>query len=61
MSKLELLNALKRYDYATPKSPVFLQSFDPNNLKQLRKMTDLPLVQLLEHEVGDGELQLMHP
>jgi glycerophosphoryl diester phosphodiesterase len=52
--ELELLNALRRYGYAGKGSPVFLQSFDPNNLKQLRSMTDLPLVQLLEHEVGDS-------
>ena len=36
-------------------SPVFIQSFDSNNLRQLRAMTRLPLVQLLEHEVGDLE------
>ena len=52
--ELELLNALRRYDYAGRGSPVFIQSFDPNNLRQLRKMTDLPLVQLLEHEIGDS-------
>jgi glycerophosphoryl diester phosphodiesterase len=52
--ELELLNALRRYNYAGAGSPVFLQSFDPNNLRQLRRMTDLPLVQLLEHEVGDS-------
>jgi len=54
--ELELLNALRRYDYARAGSPVFIQSFDPNNLRQLRRMTDLPLVQLLEHEVGDSVL-----
>jgi glycerophosphoryl diester phosphodiesterase len=48
-----VLETLKRYDYADPGSPVFIQSFDPNNLRQLRAMTRLPLVQLLEHEVGD--------
>ena len=52
--ELELLQALRRYNYADQGSPVFIQSFDPNNLKQLRDMTDLPLVQLLEHEVGDS-------
>ena len=52
--ELELLNALRRYDYAGAGSPVFLQSFDPSNLRQLRKMTDLPLVQLLENDVGDS-------
>jgi glycerophosphoryl diester phosphodiesterase len=51
--ELELLNTLRRYDYAEAGSPVFIQSFDPNNLRQLRRMTRLPLVQLLEHEVGD--------
>jgi glycerophosphoryl diester phosphodiesterase len=51
--ELELLNTLRRYDYAGPGSPVFIQSFDPNNLRQLRRMTELPLVQLLEHDVGD--------
>ena len=48
-----VLETLKRFDYADPGSPVFIQSFDPNNLRQLRGMTRLPLVQLLEHEVGD--------
>jgi glycerophosphoryl diester phosphodiesterase len=36
---------------------VFSQSFDPRNLRHLRGMTSLPLVQLLEHELGDlGEI-----
>jgi glycerophosphoryl diester phosphodiesterase len=48
-----LLDTLERFGYDAPGSPVFIQSFDPNNLKQLRGMTRLPLVQLLEHEVKD--------
>jgi glycerophosphoryl diester phosphodiesterase len=52
--ELELLNTLRRYHHAEPGAPVFIQSFDPNNLRQLRRMTKLPLVQLLEHEVGDS-------
>ena len=48
-----LLDALRRHDYAAAGSPVFIQSFDPKNLRQLRGMTPLPLVQLLEHELGD--------
>jgi glycerophosphoryl diester phosphodiesterase len=48
-----VLETLGRFGYDTPGSPVFVQSFDPNNLKLLRGMTQLPLVQLLEHEVGD--------
>ncbi len=48
-----VLETLGRFGYAAPGSPVFIQSFDPNNLKQFRGMTRLPLVQLLEHEVED--------
>jgi len=51
--ELSLLDTLRRYQYAKPGSPVFIQSFDPHNLQQLRRMTQLPLVQLLEHELGD--------
>lgn len=48
-----VLDTLERYGYAEAGSPVFIQSFDPNNLRQLRGMTSLPLVQLLEYEIGD--------
>ena len=51
--ELALLDTLRRYDYAKAGSPVFIQSFDPRNLRQLRGMTPLPLVQLLEHDLGD--------
>jgi glycerophosphoryl diester phosphodiesterase len=51
--ELAVLDTLRRYDYAAAGSPVFIQSFDPANLRQLRGMTRLPLVQLLEHELGD--------
>ncbi len=52
-----VLDALQCHDYAADGSPVFIQSFDPRNLRQLRGMTRLPLVQLLEHELGDlGEI-----
>ncbi len=51
--ELAVLDTLRRHHYAKPGSPVFIQSFDPRNLKQLRLMTQLPLVQLLEHELGD--------
>ena len=51
--ELSLLDTLQRYQYAKPGSPVFIQSIDPGNLQQLRNMTPLPLVQLLEHELGD--------
>jgi glycerophosphoryl diester phosphodiesterase len=48
-----VLSALQRFGYAAEGSPVFIQSFDPANLRQLRGMTRLPLVQLLEHQLGD--------
>jgi glycerophosphoryl diester phosphodiesterase len=48
-----VLQALERFDYAREGSPVFIQSFDPHNLRELSGMTQLPLVQLLEHELGD--------
>jgi glycerophosphoryl diester phosphodiesterase len=52
-----VLDTLQHFDYAAEGSPVFIQSFDPRNLRQLRGMTRLPLVQLLEHELGDlGEI-----
>lgn len=48
-----VLETLARYSYDAPGSPVYIQSFDPHNLMELRHMTRLPLVQLLEHEVAD--------
>jgi glycerophosphoryl diester phosphodiesterase len=51
--ELPLLDTLERHGYGGPGSPVFIQSFDPGNLRFLRALTRLPLVQLLEHELGD--------
>ncbi len=48
-----VLQMLARHGYAEPGSRVFIQSFDPANLRMMRAMTRLPLVQLLEHELGD--------
>ncbi len=48
-----VLETLGRHGYAERGSPVFIQSFDPDNLRQLRQMTALPLIQLLEYEMGD--------
>jgi glycerophosphoryl diester phosphodiesterase len=53
--EMAVLDTLRRYDYAKTGAPVFIQSFDPRNLRQLRGMTQLPLVQLLEHELGKLE------
>ncbi len=48
-----VLECLERYGYAKLPSPVFIQSFDPGNLRLLRGLTGLPLVQLLETSLGD--------
>jgi glycerophosphoryl diester phosphodiesterase len=53
--EVPLLEALGRHGFARIGSPVFIQSFDPLNLQLLRTLTDLPLVQLLENELGDLE------
>lgn len=45
-----LLAALKEAGYRGRTAPVYIQSFEVGNLKELRKVTDLPLIQLLEAE-----------
>ncbi len=42
-----LLETLDRHDYAGREAPIFIQSFETANLRTLRSMTDLPLVQLV--------------
>jgi glycerophosphoryl diester phosphodiesterase len=43
-----LLAELERNDLAGPGSPVFIQSFETANLKELDRRTSLPLVQLVD-------------
>ena len=43
-----LLAALEEAGYRGRNAPVYIQSFEVGNLKELRKRTDLPLIQLLE-------------
>jgi glycerophosphoryl diester phosphodiesterase len=43
-----LLAELERNDLAAPGSPVYIQSFETGNLEQLNRLTDLPLVQLVD-------------
>jgi glycerophosphoryl diester phosphodiesterase len=45
-----LLAALARWGFAGPDAPVFLQSFEVSNLMALRKLSPLPIVQLVEAE-----------
>ena len=43
-----LVAALERHGYQGPEGAAFLQSFETANLKVLRRLTRLPLVQLIE-------------
>ncbi len=43
-----LVTILKANGYTSKNDPVFIQSFEVENLKRLDKMTDLPLIQLLD-------------
>jgi glycerophosphoryl diester phosphodiesterase len=42
-----LVKALHRWGYVEADAPVYIQSFETANLKALRSMTQLPLIQLL--------------
>ena len=43
-----LVKLLRRYGYRGKRAAVFIQSFEVGNLKRLARMSDLPLVQLLD-------------
>jgi glycerophosphoryl diester phosphodiesterase len=45
-----LLKELQEAGYHGKTAPVFIQSFEVENLKGLREITDLPLIQLMEAE-----------
>ncbi|CAN5160570.1 glycerophosphodiester phosphodiesterase [soil metagenome] len=45
-----LVDTLHRGGYRGPDAPAFIQSFEVGNLRDLDRMTDLPLVQLLGDE-----------
>jgi glycerophosphoryl diester phosphodiesterase len=45
-----LLDALQKAGYRGRTAPVYIQSFEVGNLKRLRKLTDLSLIQLMEAE-----------
>lgn len=51
-----LVATLERYGYHGPDGRVFLQSFETGNLKVLRGLTRLPLVQLIEAEGAPYDL-----
>ncbi len=49
-----LLALLSEYGYTHKNSPVIIQSFEVSNLKQLRKLTDVRLVQLVDADDVDA-------
>jgi glycerophosphoryl diester phosphodiesterase len=58
-----LVAALRKAGLDKKRSPVFIQSFEQSNLKQLNRMIDVPLVQLVDaNDVNpDGSLQYVAP
>lgn len=54
-----LVEALGRAGFADTSAPVFIQSFEVSNLKALRAMTRLRLVQLIDPEVPPYDQLLM--
>jgi glycerophosphoryl diester phosphodiesterase len=47
-----LVATLSKAGYASPDDPVFIQSFEVENLKRLNSMTQLPLIQLMAGSFG---------
>ena len=58
-----LIDALDKAGWNRRGAPVFIQSFEQSNLKQLRKMTTLPLIQLIDADDvnADGSLAFNAP
>lgn len=58
-----LVDALAKAGWNRRGAPVFIQSFEQANLKQLRKMTPLPLIQLIDADDvnADGSLAFNAP
>jgi glycerophosphoryl diester phosphodiesterase len=58
-----LIDALAKAGWNHRGAPVFIQSFEQSNLKQLRKMTPLPLIQLIDADDvnADGSLAFNAP
>ena len=58
-----LVAALKKVGWNHKRAPVFIQSFEQSNLKQLNRVTDVPLVQLVDAAdvAADGSLVYYAP
>ncbi len=51
----ELLRHARRGGYASKRDPIFIQSFEVGNLKQLRGLTDIKLIQLMAKDGGPAD------
>jgi glycerophosphoryl diester phosphodiesterase len=52
-----LVQLLERYGYSGRTAPIWLQSFEVGNLEALSRMTELPLVQLIEDSGAPFDLK----
>jgi glycerophosphoryl diester phosphodiesterase len=59
----KLVNTLRSAGWDRRDAPVFIQSFEQSNLRELRKMTKIPLIQLIDaNDVNaDGSLDFTAP
>jgi glycerophosphoryl diester phosphodiesterase len=54
--EVPLVQALRRHHLERPGARVFLQSFETDNLRRLRRMTRLPLIQLIDSNGAPHDL-----
>lgn len=61
-----LIAELTKFGFNRPNAPIYIQSFESDNLKELRKTTDFKLVQLIDEPMsqrlieGDADLVAIH-
>lgn len=55
-----LLKLLKQYGYTQASDPIFIQSFETSNLKELHRLTPVKLVQLIEDTGQPYDVQKSH-
>jgi glycerophosphoryl diester phosphodiesterase len=51
----ELIKHVRRGGYSTRRDPIFIQSFEVGNLKKMRGLTDIRLIQLISKEGGPAD------
>ncbi len=56
----ELLRVLRKHGYVDRNSPVFIQSFEDSNLMELKKKTDIRLIQLISNSSSSAPYGSTH-